>query len=50
MCRGAKGVNTMRAHLAHRDLMGRGDEGQLEEYYRTATPCRSARASSLSPR
>lgn len=30
-----KGINSMRAHLAHRDLLRRGSPAQLEEYYRT---------------
>merc|ERR1712187_488708 len=30
-----KGINSMRAHLAHRELVGRGDSEQLEAYYRT---------------
>merc|ERR1712061_25857 len=34
-----KGIKSMRAHLAHRELIGRGDDEQLEAYYRTFIMC-----------
>merc|ERR1711972_460937 len=34
-----KGIKSMRAHLAHRELIRRGDDEQLEAYYRTFIMC-----------
>merc|ERR1711974_99350 len=34
-----KGINSMRAHLAHRELIGRGDDLQPDTYYRTFIMC-----------